>query len=59
MGRWEETPPKRKKGDKRGEKRQGEKERKTKTAEASLFVVETEQVFDRGIKRFRKVHGKA
>lgn len=31
----------------------------TQHAEASLFIVKTEQVFNRGVKRFRKIHGKA
>lgn len=52
-------PPSMKNGDFSLEKRHFEKNLQTQHAEASLFVVKTEQVFNRGIKRFRKVHGKA
>lgn len=41
------------------ENHHSEKNLQKRHAEASLLVVETEQVFDRGIKRFRKIHGKA
>lgn len=41
------------------ENRHFDKNLQTQHAEASLFVVKTEQVFDRGIKRFCKIHGKA
>lgn len=52
-------PPNMKNGDFPLENRHFDKNLQTQHAEASLFVVETEQVFDRGIKRFCKVHGKA
>ncbi len=41
------------------ENRHFDKNLQTQHAEASLFVVKTEQVFNLGIKRFRKIHGKA
>lgn len=52
-------PPSMKNGDFSLEKRHFEKNLQTQHAEASLFVIKTEQVFDRGVKRFRKIHGKA
>ena len=41
------------------ENRHFDKNLRTQHAEASLFVVKTGQVFNLGIKRFRKIHGKA
>ena len=52
-------PPNMKNGDFRWKIAIFDKNLQTQHAEASLFVVKTEQVFDRGIKRFCKIHGKA
>ena len=52
-------PPNMKNGNFSLENRNSGKNLQKRHAEASLFVVKTEQVFNRGIKRFRKVHGKA
>ena len=52
-------PPNVKNGDFSLENRHFDKNLQTQHAEASLFVVKTEQVFNRGIKRFCKIHGKA